>query len=62
MEWQRRARERGMLADWLGQAGLMQQGANLVDEQLEQKAMAHMAAVSAAGSWKMPPLPGGLDG
>jgi hypothetical protein len=61
LEWQRRARERGMLADFLGQQGLMQ-GQTLVNEQLEQKATAHMAAMSEAGSWKMPPLPGGLDG
>lgn len=61
LEWQRRARERGMLADWLGQAGAMQ-GQSVLDEQLERRATAHMAAMSAAGSWKMPPLPGGLDG
>jgi hypothetical protein len=61
LEWQRRARERGMLSDWLGSVG-MREGQTLVDEQLEQKAIAHVAAMNEAGSWKMPPLPGGLDG
>lgn len=61
LEWQRRAREREMLADFLGQQGLMQ-GQNLVDEELEQKALAHVSAMNDAGSWKLPPLPGGLDG
>lgn len=61
LEWQRRARERSMLADFLGQQGLMQ-GHAVLDEQLEQKALAHVAAMNEAGSWKLPPLPGGLDG
>lgn len=62
LEWQRRARERSMLADFLGQQGLIMQGQNLVDEQLAQKTMAHVQAIREAGTWKLPPLPGGLDG
>jgi hypothetical protein len=62
LEWQRRARERSQLADFLGQQGLIMQGQNLVDEQLEQKATAHVQAMNEAATWKLPPLPGGLDG
>jgi hypothetical protein len=55
--WQRRRRE-----DALVQSFLSQQGMPAVDEQAQQQARAHLAAMSKTATWSMPPLPGGLDG
>lgn len=57
LEWQRNRRENGMLLDFLAQQGMPQ-----VDEQLKQKAQAHVQAMEKSTTWSMPGLPGGLDG
>ena len=55
--WQRRRRE-----DSLVQSFLNQQGMPALDEQAQQKAKAHAAAMNRTTTFGMPPLPGGLDG
>lgn len=56
-EYQRRRRDDAMLSQFLEQ-----QGMPAVDEQLRQKAAAHLQAMETTRSFNMPPLPGGLDG
>lgn len=57
IEWQRRRRDDAMIAAFLGQ-----QGMNVVDEEAQQKAAAHLNAMSAVSNFSLPPMPGGLDG
>jgi hypothetical protein len=57
IEYQRRRRD-----DALVSAFLDQQGMPTVDEQARQKAAAQMSAMGAISTYRMPPLPGGLDG
>lgn len=57
LEWQRRRRETAMVSQFLDQ-----QGMPAVDEQLQQKAAAHLDAMSSISNYGIPPLPGGLDG
>lgn len=57
IEWQRRRREDAMITAFLDQ-----QGMPAVDEQVRQKAEAHLHAMSAASYYGIPPMPGGLDG
>jgi hypothetical protein len=57
LEWQRRRRDNAMISSFLEQ-----QGMPAVDEQLQQKAAAHLEAMSKTMNFSLPPLPGGLDG
>jgi hypothetical protein len=57
LEWQRRRRDDAMISAFLGQ-----QGMPVVDEQMRQKADAHLQAMGAVSNFNFPPLPGGLDG
>jgi hypothetical protein len=57
IEWQRRRRDDALITAFLDQ-----QGMPAVDEQAREKAQAHISAMSAATSFGIPPLPGGLDG
>ncbi|MGA9668429.1 MAG: hypothetical protein WBQ94_04430 [Terracidiphilus sp.] len=57
MEWQRRRHESALVNTFLEQ-----QGMNMLDEQLQQKAAAHLDAMSSVSNFTMPTLPGGHDG
>jgi hypothetical protein len=57
IEWQRRRRDDALLSSFLGQ-----QGMNVVDENLRQKADATLNAMAAVSNYNLPSLPGGLDG
>lgn len=57
IEYQRRRRDDAMLSAFLGQ-----QGMNVVDDTIRQRADAHFAAMSKVSNFGLPPMPGGLDG
>lgn len=57
LEWQRRRRDDGMLSAFLSQQGLP-----VMDEMVRQQTDAHARAMQVTTSYRMPPLPGGLDG
>lgn len=57
IEYQRSRKDDSTL-NWL----LNLQGTPIVDEQAKKKAMAHQQALQAATTYRLPPMPGGLDG
>ncbi len=57
IEYQRRRRDDATV-NWL----LNLQGAPIVDEQAKKKALAHQQAMQESTTYRLPPMPGGLDG
>jgi hypothetical protein len=57
LSYQRQRRDDATI-NWL----LAQQGMPRVDEQARQKAAAHQQAMQQATTYRLPPMPGGLDG
>lgn len=57
LEWQRRRRDDALVAQFLDQQGMPS-----VDEQIQQKAAAHLEAMSRTMNFSLPAMPGGLDG
>ena len=57
VEYQRSRRDDATL-NWL----LNLQGTPIVDEQAKKKAIAHQQAMEATTTYRLPPMPGGLDG
>ena len=57
LEYQRRNHENAMIGHFLQQQGMPE-----ANEQLRQKATAHLDAMAATTTFGMPSLPGGLDG
>jgi hypothetical protein len=57
IEYQRSRRDDATV-NWL----LNLQGTPIVDEQAKKKAMAHQQAMQEATTYRLPPMPGGLDG
>jgi hypothetical protein len=53
-----RSRKDDATLNWL----LNLQGTPIVDEQAKKKAMAHQQAMQEATTYRLPPMPGGLDG
>jgi hypothetical protein len=57
LEWQRRRRDDALISQFLDQQGMPS-----VDEELRQKADAHLQSMSSVSNYTLPPMPGGLDG
>jgi hypothetical protein len=57
IEWQRRTRDDAMLNSFLRQQNMPK-----VDEMAKQRVDSHLKAMSEVSHYRMPPLPGGLDG
>lgn len=57
LEWQRRKRDDALLSQFLAQ-----QGYDTADEMRRQQTAAHLDAMSKTMNWRLPPLPGNLDG